>query len=334
MTESAEPQPRVLALSGGVGGAKLAAGLAAALPPQDLLVVCNTGDDFEHLGLHVSPDLDSVVYALAGVNDEERGWGRAGETWSFLDALGELGGETWFRLGDRDLAMHVERTRLLRGGHPLSEVTARLSAALGVRCAVAPMSDDAVRTIVLVAQDEDAGTPPSELAFQHYFVRERCAPRVAGFRFEGVERATPAPALAAALRSDTLKAIVICPSNPYLSVDPILAVPGVVELLRASRAPVVAVSPIVGGAALKGPAAKILRELGAGASAAAVARHYASREILDGFVLDRRDEADLATVETLGLTVVVTDSVMVTAEDRRRVAHATLGLAQSLYCGA
>jgi LPPG:FO 2-phospho-L-lactate transferase len=323
----------VLALSGGVGGAKLAAGLAAVLPPEDLLVVCNTGDDFEHLGLHVSPDLDSVVYALAGRNDEERGWGRARETWSFLEALGELGGETWFRLGDRDLAMHVERTRLLRAGRSLSEATAGLASALGVGCAVAPMSDDPVRTIVLTRATAESHA--SELAFQHYFVRDRCAPTVAGFRFDGAERATPSPALAAALRGASqpggaLEAIVICPSNPYLSVDPILALPGVRELLRRRRAPVVAVSPIVGGEALKGPAAKIMRELGVGASAVSVARHYASRGPLDGFLLDRRDVAEREAIERLGVAVATADTVMAAAEDRRRVAHAALALAAAV----
>jgi LPPG:FO 2-phospho-L-lactate transferase len=312
-----------LALSGGVGGAKLALGLARVLPPERLLVVANTGDDFEHLGLHLSPDLDTVVYTLAGLASAERGWGRRDETWSFLEALGELGGETWFRLGDRDLALHVERTRRLRQGESLSEVTAALARALGVTVPVVPMSDEKVRTVVHTAMGED-------LAFQHYFVRDRCEPAVRGFSFRGVERARPAPAFAAALRDPQLGAIVVCPSNPFVSVDPILRLPGVADAIRAQAAPVVAVSPIVGGQALKGPTAKMMAELGLACSALEVARSYAQRGLLDGFVLDEADRALAGEVEALGVAVEVTATVMRTLDDRLALARAVLALASSL----
>ncbi|HYE00920.1 MAG TPA: 2-phospho-L-lactate transferase CofD family protein, partial [Alphaproteobacteria bacterium] len=234
----------VLALCGGVGGAKLAFGLAAELSAEDLTVAVNTGDDFEHLGLTVCPDIDTVLYTLSGLSDRERGWGLAGETWNFMAATRRLGGEDWFQLGDQDLATHVERSHRLAAGESLSAVTARLARALGLTAAIAPMSDQPVRTVV----ETDQG----ELAFQHYFVRERCAPAARGVRFEGADRARPSPALEAALARPDLAAMVVCPSNPYLSVDPILAVPGVREALKRRSAPVVAVSPIIAGQALKG----------------------------------------------------------------------------------
>ena len=217
---------RCLALSGGVGGAKLALGLAHVLPPEDLLVVANTGDDFEHLGLLICPDIDTVTYTLAGIANPETGWGRADESWHFMETLAALGGETWFRLGDRDLALHMERTRRVAAGETLSAVTQDIGRRLGVRPSVAPMSDQPVRTIV--------ETPDGPLPFQHYFVREQCAPHVTGFRFEGADTAKPAPAFAAALKN-ALDAIVICPSNPFISIDPILAIPGVRQALRRLR---------------------------------------------------------------------------------------------------
>ncbi|HVR30734.1 MAG TPA: 2-phospho-L-lactate transferase [Thermoanaerobaculia bacterium] len=311
-----------LALSGGVGGAKLALGLSRVLAADRLVVVANTGDDFEHLGLHVAPDLDTVMYNLAGLANPTTGWGRESETWSFLGALEELGGETWFRLGDRDLAVHVERTRRLREGATLSQVTAELCARLGVAPRVAPMSDQAVRTMV--------GTPDGELAFQHYFVRDRCEPEVTGFRFAGIESARPSPVFAHALGDPALGAIVICPSNPFVSVDPILALTGVEDALRAAAAPIVAVSPIIVGAALKGPAAKMMRELRLPVTAVEVARHYADRGLLDGFVLDRQDEALAADLEALQVAVLVADTVMVTLDHRERLAREVLALAREL----
>ena len=311
---------RILALSGGVGGAKLALGLARVVPPRDLLVVCNTGDDFEHLGLHVCPDLDTVTYTLAGLANPETGWGLAGDSWQFLGALRRLGerarAETWFRLGDRDLATHVERSRRLRAGETLSEVTAALCTALGVEAAVSPMSDQPVRTIV--------ETPSGDLPFQVYFVRERCAPVVRGLRFEGAHAARPAPAFAAALGDPELGAVVVCPSNPYLSIDPILAVPGVVEALAASPAPVIAVSPIVGGRAIKGPTAKIMAELERPATAVEVARWYQQRGILDRFVLDEQDRHLAPEVEALGVEVAIEQTVMDTDADKVALAQALL----------
>ena len=255
------------ALAGGVGGAKLAHGLSRILPPKDLAIVVNIGDDFEHLGLHVSPDIDTVVYTLAGIANPETGWGVAGETWSFMGALGVLGGETWFRLGDRDLATHVERTRLLAEGAPLSAVTTRLARKLGVAAAIVPASDDPVRTLV--------ATNEGELEFQHYFVRRHCAPRVSSLSYRNAGTARPAPVGGRPWTEMEIAGVIICPSNPYLSIAPILAMPAAHALLKDRRFPVAAVSPIVAGQALKGPAAKIMAELGTDPSALAVARFYA-----------------------------------------------------------
>ena len=322
----------ILALAGGVGGAKLAHGLQTALAAASgsgpvLIVVVNTGDDFEHLGLRISPDLDTVAYTLAGRANPETGWGLAGETWSFLDALAALGGETWFRLGDRDLATHLERTRRLGAGESLSRVACDLAVRLGVPSHVrlAPMSDDPVRTIV--------ETGEGDLPFQEYFVRRGCAPAVRGLRFAGAARARPAAAFERALAAPDLEAVVVCPSNPYLSVDPILAVPGVRAGLVRCTAPVVAVSPIVGGRAIKGPAAKIMGELGVEATAAAVAARY--RDFLDGFVIDEADRALAPHIEAAGgPRVRVERTVMHTDEDRVRLAAAVLGFARRLRPGA
>jgi LPPG:FO 2-phospho-L-lactate transferase len=299
-----------LALAGGVGGAKLVQGLATQLPPEQLLVAVNTGDDFDHLGLHISPDVDTVVYWLAGLSDTARGWGLAEETWNFMAAIKRLGGPTWFNLGDRDLANHVVRTQRLAAGQTLSQVTRELCVRLGISHAVAPMSDERVRTIVL--------TDDGELEFQHYFVRLACEPRLTGIRFDGAEYATPAPAFAAALSDPGLEAVIICPSNPILSIDPILAIPSVRQALRRKRVPVVAVSPIIAGAALKGPAAKIFRELGREPSVLAVAEHY--RGLIDGLVIDDLDAPAASAIEALGMRVAITGSVMRDAADRARLA--------------
>ena len=316
------PLHRCLALSGGVGGAKLALGLCRVLPAESLTVVCNTADDFDHLGLRVCPDLDTVMYTLAGISNRVTGWGQAHETWSFLEALSDLGGETWFRLGDRDLATHVERTRRLRAGETLTEVTAALCGALGIVARVLPMSDDPVRTAVLA----EAG----ELSFQHYFVRDRCEPAVSGFRFDGIDKARPAAGFLASLEDDATAAVLICPSNPFVSVDPVLALDGVEAALREAATPVVAVSPIVGGAAIKGPAAKMMAELGMPVTATGVARHYAERDLLDGFVIDEADAAEAAAIEELGLPTLVTGTVMETLADRERLARETLAFALGL----
>lgn len=307
---------KVLALSGGVGGAKLALGLARTLPVDDLMIVANTADDFEHLGLYIAPDLDSVMYTLAGVNDSGRGWGLAGETWHCLEALAALGGESWFQLGDRDLATHLQRTALLRAGRGLGEATAILCRHLGVETRLLPMSEDRVSTIVAT----DAG----ELSFQHYFVREQCRPRVTGFRFDGQDRARPLPAMMDLLADPALGLIVICPSNPFVSVDPILGLPGLRDAISAAAAPLVAVSPIVGGKALKGPAAKMLGELGLPVGAESVAAHYAG--LVDLFVLDESDVTLAPVIEDSGMQVATAPTIMRTLEDREQLARKILEL--------
>ncbi|MFQ5409460.1 MAG: 2-phospho-L-lactate transferase [Anaerolineales bacterium] len=315
---NARNDQKVVALAGGVGGAKLAHGLAELLPAGRLTVVVNTADDFEHLGLHISPDLDTVMYTLAGVNNPDTGWGLVGESWHFMEALERLGGETWFSLGDRDLATHVERTRRLRAGAALTAITADYCTRLGVSARIIPMTDDPVRTLV--------HGPEGQLAFQEYFVRLHCQPRVSGFEFAGIAAARPQPIFLAAL--EQADAIVLCPSNPYVSIDPILQLPGVRARLRARRAPLVAVSPIVGGEALKGPAAKMMRELNMEPSAQAVAEHYG--DLLDGFVVDTLD-ADLAPgIEASGLAVRVANSIMYSLDDKIQLAAAVLDFAKSL----
>jgi LPPG:FO 2-phospho-L-lactate transferase len=274
---------RVVAISGGIGGAKLALGLYRVLPADSLMVACNTGDDFEHLGMSISPDLDTVLYTLAGIANPKTGWGRADETWTFMRALEKLGGETWFQLGDADLAVHVERTRRLAAGESLSGVSSDLCTRLGVRARVVPMSDQPVRTMV--------HTDDGILPFQRYFVQNRCEPQVTGFTFHGAGDAHPSLPLWEALIGESLEAIIICPSNPYISIDPILAVPGLRGAIADCGAPVVAVSPIIGGNAVKGPTAKMMSELGIPQSARAVAEHYDG--MLTGFVLDDSDRGSV-----------------------------------------
>jgi len=304
---------RVVALAGGVGGAKLAHGLAMALAPQDLAVIVNTGDDFDHLGLRICPDVDTVTYTLAGIANPETGWGIAGDTFEFLAASGRLGAPSWFRIGDRDLATHVERTRRLAAGQSLTEATRAVAAALDARHPVLPMSDDPVRTLV----ETDEGT----LEFQEYFVARGCEPRVTGFRFAGVDSAQPSQEAVAALSAAEL--VVLCPSNPFVSLGPILALAGVKDLIAAR--PAIAVSPIVGGEALKGPAAKMLLELGLDVSAEAVARLY--QGLVGGFVLDKLDGRQEPAVAALGMNTLVTDTVMRSDSGRRRLADAVLAFA-------
>lgn len=303
-------EPTILALSGGVGGAKLALGLSHLLPPENLTVVANTGDDFTHLGLRICPDIDTVVYTLSDLADKERGWGRAGETWNFMAALGRLGGEDWFNLGDGDLAMHVYRTERLNSGATLTHVTSEIAATLGIGATIAPMTDASVATVVETAE--------GPLSFQHYFVRDRCEPAVTGFRFEGIEDATPSAAFLDRL-NNVPDGILITPSNPFVSIDPILSLPGVRAAITAAPAPVIAVSPIVGGMAIKGPAAKMMAELGMPTEAHEVARFY--RGLVDGFVIDRSDAGQAAEIEALDMAVLVTDTVMNDLDDRITLAR-------------
>jgi LPPG:FO 2-phospho-L-lactate transferase len=308
----------VLALCGGVGGAKLAAGLAAVLPPERLTIVVNTGDDFEHLGLSISPDIDTVLYTLSGLNDEQRGWGLADESWRALEMLRRLGEPDWFKLGDRDLATHIARTRRLRAGESLSAATASLAGALGIAPAVAPMSDDALRTQVETVDGR-------VLPFQHYFVAEQCKPAARAIRFAGAQAAQPSPSFLHALTRRDLDCVIICPSNPYLSIDPLLALPGVRERLSALRVPRVAVSPIVAGKALKGPLAKLMAELGERADVAAIARHY--RGLIDCLVIDQADADEAAKVEAEGARAVIVPAIMRTPADRAELARAVLAAA-------
>lgn len=294
---------RVTALAGGTGAAKLLRGLAACIPPPALTIVGNTGDDAAIWGLHVSPDLDTVTYALAGRLDLTRGWGRADETFRCLEAMAEFGGETWFSLGDRDLATHIFRTRALRDGEPLSAVTERITRSLGVAARIVPMSDQPVRTRI---QTDDGW-----LGFQEYFVRDKTLVEVRGVEYEGVSSAVPAPGVLEAI--ETADLVVVCPSNPVTSIGPILAVPGIVDALRRTRAPVVAVSPIIGGRAISGPAAALMRVRGLEVSPLGVARAYAPW--LSALVLDGEDRVSVGDVVKLGVSPVVTETLMT---DRKR----------------
>jgi LPPG:FO 2-phospho-L-lactate transferase len=304
----------VLALSGGIGGAKLALGLCRVLPPGKLTVVANTGDDFEHLGLAISPDIDTLLYTLAGIDNPELGWGRRNETWTFMAALETLGGETWFKLGDGDLATHIERTRRLGAGESLSQVTDDFRRRLGIAARLLPMSDDRVRTRLR--------TDEGWLDFQDYFVRLRASPVVREIAYAGASEARANPDFFTVLAGDDLEVVVICPSNPFLSIDPILSLPRVLDALRACRSPVVAVSPIIGGKAVKGPTAKIMAELGLPVGASVVARHY--EDILDVFIAD---EADTGEVEDIGIPVRLAHTLMSTIEDREALARAVLAAA-------
>jgi LPPG:FO 2-phospho-L-lactate transferase len=297
---------KIVALAGGVGGAKLADGLAQILSPEDLTVIVNTGDDFEHYGLYISPDVDTVCYTLAGLANPETGWGRVNETWNVIDSASKLGGPGWFNLGDRDLGTHLERTRRLKAGQTLTQITRGFCKAWGVENVVLPMSDQPVRTIV--------ETEEGDLPFQEYFVHRRCEPGVKGFRFEGVEAAEPALGAREALQS--AEAVIICPSNPWVSIDPIL------HVLKRIEKPVLAVSPIIGGQAVKGPAAKMFRELGIEPSAMAVANHYCG--LASGFVLDVLDQQLEENIRSLNMRTLVTNTLMKSLDNRKQLASDVL----------
>ena len=311
---------RYIAFSGGVGGAKLALGLARVVPLDELLIVCNTGDDFDHLGLRICPDLDTVTYTLAGRADRLQGWGIEGETWNCLESLAELGGTSWFRLGDRDLATHLYRSQRLREGAGLGEVTAELCRAFGIASRIVPVSDDPMATMV--------ATPDGELPFQDYFVRRHCAPRVTGFRFAGAEDARIHPELAAALASSALRAVIFCPSNPFVSIGPMLAIAGMKEALKAVGKPVIAVSPIIGGQAVKGPAAKMMTELGMPTTALALAQHY--RFCVDALVVDDVDRKHLSAIRDLGMSCEATATLMKDDDDKVQLARMIAEYADAL----
>ena len=298
---------KVAVLSGGVGGARFVRALAETLEPQHVTVVGNVGDDLEVLGLHVSPDLDSILYALAGLNDEERGWGRAGESWNALEEAGRFGGEDWFRLGDRDIGLHLVRTQALAAGEPLSAVTARLAAAAGVEVSLLPATDDPLRTWL--------ETPAGTFSFQEWFVARGHRDEVDGLRFEGAADARPAPGAVEALEAADL--ILLAPSNPYVSIAPILAVAGIRAALERRRVPCVAISPLIGGTAVKGPADRMLARLAGGTTPAHVASCYPG--LIDVLVIDEADAPAELEVET-----VVTKTLMTDAGSRRRLAEAAL----------
>ena len=299
----------VVALAGGVGAARFLNGLTRVLAPERIFIVGNTADDAEIHGLHVSPDLDTVTYTLAGLADPKRGWGIRGDHFRCLEALGRLGTDTWFQLGDRDLATHLYRTQRLREGTTLTDITAEITAALGVRSQIVPMSDDRMRTRI--------GTPTGELEFQTYFVKRRARDRVVSVRFEGAPEATPAQGVIEAIAG--AKAIILCPSNPFISIGPILAVRGIREALQSKRDRVVAISPIVGGRALKGPAAHMMKSMRLRPAAAEVARLYA--DFVSVFVLDEVDQKQAVLVEKLGMRPVVTNTVMRGLRERKSLAR-------------
>lgn len=307
----------VLALSGGVGGAKLALGLYRSLPADTLSVVVNTGDDFDHLGLRICPDLDTALYTLGGLEHPEQGWGRRDETWTLMQTLGALGDETWFRLGDGDAALHLHRTQRLATGARLTEVIAGVAARFGIEARILPMTDQRVATRV----ETDAGN----LAFQDYFVRRRCEPKVRRIRFDGAAAAHATAEVLAAFADPALEAIVICPSNPYLSIDPLLAVPALRAALASRRVPAIAVSPLIGSAAVKGPTAKIMSELGIALEPRAIAGHYAG--LVDGLVVD---DSDAPAAQGLPLRVFGTGTLMTRLEDRVRLARFVLDAARRL----
>jgi len=309
---------RACAIAGGIGGAKLAAGLQAVLPPGDLSVIVNTADDFDLWGLRICPDLDTVMYTLAGLANKETGWGVTDESFNTLATISGYGEDAWFKLGDRDLATHILRTQRLRAGTPLTQVTAGLSAALGIQSRLLPMCDEPVSTVL--------ETPEGLLEFQEYFVRRRQRDEVLGVELRGIERAR-VPIEVARGVSDA-EAIIFCPSNPVVSIGPILAVPGMRELLANRPVPKVALSPIIGGKALKGPADEMLKSLGHEVSAAGVARMYEG--LVDGFVMDRTDENEEASISALGMRVLSTDAVMRDEPDRERLALEVLNLCSKL----
>jgi LPPG:FO 2-phospho-L-lactate transferase len=301
---------KIVAMAGGVGGAKLVDGLAQILSPGELTVIVNTGDDFEHLGLFISPDLDTVCYMLAGLANPNTGWGRDGETFRALENIKKLGGPAWFALGDQDLGTHLERTRRIKSGQSISQVTHDFCLAWGIKQTVLPMSDEPVHTMVDTVEF-------GEMAFQEYFVHHKCDPVVQGFRFAGIENALPAPGVLEAI--DSADAIIFCPSNPWVSIDPILSVQGIRQAIV--TLPIIAVSPIIGDAALKGPAAKMFKELGVPPSAVAVARHYG--DLLNVFILDK---VDSRLLKEFSIPAYATNTIMKTRADRHQLAEDVLHL--------
>jgi len=312
---------KYLALSGGVGGAKLALGLSQVLDTEQLLVVVNTGDDFQHLGLSVSPDIDTLIYTLSGLNNRELGWGRQDESWNFMQACEELGMETWFRLGDKDLALHLFRTQGLAQGLTLSEVTRELCKRFNIKTQIVPMSDDLVHTFV--------NTTIGTLPFQEYFVKHRCLPEVTGLEYEGIDDAKISSSFDQYLNDPALQAVIICPSNPFLSVQPILTLPGVRKKLKEIMQPVIIVSPIVEGQALKGPTAKLMKELDFDCDVNGIVDYYA--DIADGIVIDIKDSSYIEEIESRGVKVYTSNIVMQSLQDRKDLAKEVIQFSKT-FC--
>ncbi len=308
-----------IVLSGGVGGAKLVLGMSHILAPEQLTVVTNTGDDFDHYGLRICPDTDTVLYTLSGLSDQQQGWGRSDESWRFMQALQELGGDGWFNLGDTDLALHLIRTQALADGKTHTQVTQSLAKTMGIELTLLPMTDDCVATQVM--------TTTGLLDFQHYFVREQCVPEVTGFSFRGLSKAHINPQLVQLFENQP-NAIIIAPSNPYVSIDPILKLPKLLQKLQHIQTPIVAVSPIVGGNAIKGPAAKMMFELGLDVSALAIAEHY--KGVIHGLVIDHQDDKYTSAIEALGITVRVAPTIMHDLNSRIDLARICVDFAQQL----
>ncbi len=305
---------RYLAITGGVGGAKLALGLSKVLPSDEIIFIVNTADDFQYSGLHISPDIDTLTYTLGGLSNPDTGWGRKNETWNVLGTLASMQGETWFKLGDSDLALHLKRTQLLAEGFTLTEATAQICTALKIPHRVLPVSDDPIKTVLQ--------TKSGALSFQDYFVKYSFEPEIESIRFDGANEATLNPLIADQLKkSSAIEGIIICPSNPYVSIDPILSIPNMRENLRKIGVPIIAVSPIVDGHALKGPTAKMMAELGMTPSAATVAMHY--EDFLTGFILDKKDGG---LKETINTETVVTNTIMLTLEDKIALAREIVNL--------
>lgn len=311
---------RIVALCGGVGGAKLALGLANLESNFGLTIIANTGDDFEHLGLSISPDIDTITYTLAGIANPDTGWGRAEETWSFMESLADFGAETWFRLGDKDLALNILRTNLLSCGENLSDVTSHITGNLGIPSEIVPMTDSNVRTVF----HTDRGT----LEFQDYFVRLQCKPVVASIEFQGAGKAHPSRRFGELLTDPSVDAFIVCPSNPFISIDPILAIPSVRTSLANHPSSVVAVSPVVDGQSIKGPTSKLMSELDLGSSSADIAAYYG--DFIDGFVLDHRDSDLCADIGKSGIHTFCSNIVMSTFSDRCQLARNVVGFAETL----
>ena len=311
---------KYLALSGGVGGAKLALGISNCIEPETLAIVANVGDDFEHLGLNICPDIDTLTYTLANLNNPETGWGRSNDTFNFMKTIKSLKGENWFKLGDQDLALHILRTQRLRSGEKLSSITRQICNVLGVKVHIVPISDDPIQTIVQTAE--------GHFPLQRYFVHKKCQPKVTGFKYEGSDNALANRLILEKILDINLKAVILCPSNPYISIDPILAIRGLRETLKQCKAPVVAVSPIVGGQSLKGPTAKMMEELGEVVSAHTVACHYG--ELIDGIIIDSSDAKLEQSIQDEGIRTCVVPTIMTSKQDKIKLAQDTLNFAATI----